>query len=215
MAEDWFAANAPPGALPPGVQYAQVYHDAARTAGIPVESLAARYYDGSMTGLPHELSAALLAGQNQAAAAPASAAAAPPDMQGALEMAPGYQFRLGEGLKALERSAAARGTLLTGGTLKGLQRYAQDYASNEYQNRFNQLYSLANLGMGAAGSQANLGSQYANQIGNLYTGQGNVAAAGTIGAANAWGQGLTGAGNSLIQTYMLSKLLGGGAGTGG
>src|SRR4030095_206411 len=160
----------------------------------------------------HELSAALLAGQGQAAAAPA--APSPPDMQGALEMAPGYQFRLGEGLKALERSAAARGTLLTGGTLKGLQRYAQDYASNEYDKRFNQLYSLANLGMGAAGSQANLGRRYANQTATLYTGQGNVAAAGTIGAANAWGQGLTGAANTAIQMYMLSKLLGGGAGGG-
>jgi hypothetical protein len=144
----------------------------------------------------------------------APAAAGTPDMQGALEMSPGYQFRLGEGLKALERSAAARGTLLTGGTLKGLQRYAQDYASGEYDKRFNQLYSLANLGLGAAGSQANLGSQYANQIGNLYTGQGNVAAAGTIGAANAWGQGVTGAANNAIQMYMLSKLFGGG-GAGG
>lgn len=50
---------------------------------------------------------------------------------------PGFQFRLGEGIKALQRSAAARGTLLTGGTLKGLMQYAGDEASKEYQNVYN------------------------------------------------------------------------------
>src|SRR4029453_14092195 len=103
-------------------------------------------------------------------------------MQAALEQSPGFQFRLGEGLKALEKSAAARGTLLTGGTLKGLQRYAQDFASNEYQNRYNQLLGLGQLGLGygqlgsrAAPQQGLLWSQYANQAGNLLGGQaGNV-----------------------------------------
>jgi hypothetical protein len=50
---------------------------------------------------------------------------------------PGYQFRLKEGMQGLERSAAARGGLLSGGTLKGIQRYGQDMASQEYQNAFN------------------------------------------------------------------------------
>jgi hypothetical protein len=35
---------------------------------------------------------------------------------------PGYGFRMSEGMKALERSAAARGGLLSGATLKGIQR---------------------------------------------------------------------------------------------
>ena len=50
---------------------------------------------------------------------------------------PGFQFRLGEGLKALQRSAAAKGTLLTGGTLKGLMSFGQDMASQEYGNVYN------------------------------------------------------------------------------
>lgn len=54
---------------------------------------------------------------------------------------PGFQFRLGEGLKALERSAAAKGTLLTGGTLKGEQRYAQNTASNEYKDVYGRAYN--------------------------------------------------------------------------
>jgi hypothetical protein len=50
---------------------------------------------------------------------------------------PGFQARLQLGTDALERSAAARGGVLTGGTAKALNTYAQDYASNEYGNVFN------------------------------------------------------------------------------
>ena len=42
---------------------------------------------------------------------------------------PGYAFRLAEGQKALERSAAARGGLISGGALKAAERYGQDYGS--------------------------------------------------------------------------------------
>lgn len=59
---------------------------------------------------------------------------------------PGYQFRLDQGLQGLQRSAAARGTLLTGGTLKALDRYNQDYATGAYQNVFNNNFNLAQLG---------------------------------------------------------------------
>jgi hypothetical protein len=47
---------------------------------------------------------------------------------------PSYQFRLAEGQRALERGASARGGLLGGGAMRGLERYAQDYASQEYGN---------------------------------------------------------------------------------
>jgi hypothetical protein len=50
---------------------------------------------------------------------------------------PGYQFRLQQGQQALQRSAAAKGDLLSGGTAKALEQYGQDYASNEYQNTYN------------------------------------------------------------------------------
>jgi hypothetical protein len=50
---------------------------------------------------------------------------------------PGYQFRLGEGQKALERSAAAKGTLLTTGTLKSLDQYSQGLAAQEYGDVYN------------------------------------------------------------------------------
>lgn len=46
---------------------------------------------------------------------------------------PGYQARLDAGLLARQRSAAAQGTILNGGTQKALERYGQDYATGEVQ----------------------------------------------------------------------------------
>jgi hypothetical protein len=54
---------------------------------------------------------------------------------------PGYGFRLSEGMKAMDRSAASRGGLLSGATLKNAQRYGQDLASQEYQNAYNRFGS--------------------------------------------------------------------------
>ena len=50
---------------------------------------------------------------------------------------PGYGFRLQGGSDALQRSAAARGTLRTGGTLRDIMEYGQNFASQEYSNVFN------------------------------------------------------------------------------
>ena len=47
---------------------------------------------------------------------------------------PGYQARLNAGLQAKDRAAAAQGSVLSGGHLKALGRYGQEYATNEYGN---------------------------------------------------------------------------------
>lgn len=106
---------------------------------------------------------------------------------------PGYQFRLGEGLNAIQRGAAARGTLLTGGLQKGLQRYAQDYASGEYGNIFGRNLDLARLGQfgaqGTAQGYSNAGQAagiYGQGMAGALQNQGNVQGAGTVGAGNAW-----------------------------
>ncbi len=49
---------------------------------------------------------------------------------------PGYQFRLKSGTEALNRAAAAKGVLRTGGTLKDILSYGQDLGSQEYGNAF-------------------------------------------------------------------------------
>jgi hypothetical protein len=109
---------------------------------------------------------------------------------------PGYAFRQAEGMKALERSAAARGNLLSGSTLKGVQRFGQDLASQEYQNAFNRyqversarLNPLQSL-MGSGQSATNVMTGAAGQMGqneaaNLY-GAGQARASGYVGQANA------------------------------
>lgn len=49
-----------------------------------------------------------------------------------LKADPGYLFRIGQGEKALEQSAAARGVLNSGGTLADILSYGQKAASQEY-----------------------------------------------------------------------------------
>ncbi|MDP5211380.1 hypothetical protein, partial [Microbulbifer sp. 2205BS26-8] len=69
---------------------------------------------------------------------------------------PDYQFRLSEGEKAINRSAAARGNLLSGAALKDLNAYGQNLASTEYGNWFNRLAGLRGEGIGIAGQQAGI-----------------------------------------------------------
>ena len=75
------------------------------------------------------------------------------------QTSPSYQFRLGEGIKSRENIAAARGGLLSGSQLKGIEQYSQGMASDEYQNYLNQVYNLSQQGLGAATQTGQLGSQ--------------------------------------------------------
>lgn len=103
----------------------------------------------------------------------------------ALQMDPGYQFRMDEGMNSLENSAAARGGLLSGNFLKNSQRFGQDYASNEYQNAFNRLAALSGVGQTQAGNIASIGSNYANQAGQGMQRIGDARASGYAARANA------------------------------
>lgn len=127
---------------------------------------------------------------------------------------PGYAFRLSEGMKALERSAAARGGLLSGATLKGVQRYGQDLASQEYLNAFNRyqaerqarlgpLQSLAGVGQTSAQALGAAGQTYAGNVGNLMGQAAQARASGYVGGANA----LTGALGSYMNYSQGQNLL--------
>ena len=108
---------------------------------------------------------------------------------------PGYQFRLSEGQKAIERGAAARGGLNSARTMKALMGYGQNMASQEYQNaynrynqnqsnKFNRLASIAGLGQTANQQLGNASMNYGNQMSNLHTGMGNAIAAANMGQSN-------------------------------
>ena len=100
-------------------------------------------------------------------------------------MDPSYQFRLGEGMKALERQAAARGGLISGGALKAAQRYGQDYASQEFGNAYNRLAAMAGIGQTATGAMSNAAGNYGVNQGQNYMGAANARASGYLGGANA------------------------------
>ena len=97
---------------------------------------------------------------------------------------PGYQFRLNEGLKGVQNSAAARGILQSGGTLKGLTKYGQDYAANDFNDSFNRVASVAAGGQQVNSTLASLGANAATNAGNFATQGANARASGYIGQAN-------------------------------
>jgi hypothetical protein len=108
---------------------------------------------------------------------------------------PGYAFRMSEGMKGIERSAAARGGLLSGATLKGIQRYGQDLGSQEYTNAFNRyqternarlnpLQSLAGIGQTSTNQLVAGGQNYANAAGEAMGAAGQARASGYMGSAN-------------------------------
>ena len=105
-------------------------------------------------------------------------------------MDPSYQFRLSEGLKAMQRTAAARGGLLSGGALKEAQRYGQGLASTEYGNAFNRLASLAGVGQTATNQLGSAAGTYGSNVGNLMTSGAASRASGYVGGANALTGGL-------------------------
>lgn len=113
-----------------------------------------------------------------------------------MQMDPGYAFRMEEGLKALERSAAARTGVLSGSMAKGAIRYGQEFGSQEYGNAFNRAQALMGTRLSALGSLYGAGQaaaqqvgqqagQYGTNVGNLLVGAGQARASGYLGQANA------------------------------
>ena len=109
---------------------------------------------------------------------------------------PGYAFRLKEGLKALDRSAAARGGLLSGAQLRGITEYGQELGSQEFTNAFNRyqaeraarlnpLQSLAGMGQTTATNVAGAAGTLGSNIGSNIIGAGNARASAYMGGANA------------------------------
>ena len=129
---------------------------------------------------------------------------------------PGYGFRMSEGLKAIDRQAAARGGLISGGALKAAERYGQNLASDEYQNAFNRyqtnrgsVYGMLSgqqgVGQTATNALGAAGQNYATNAGEAYMGAGNARASGYIGQANAIGQGVGGLSNMYMTNQMLNR----------
>lgn len=134
---------------------------------------------------------------------------------------PGYQFRVSEGVNALDASAASRGRLRSGAQDRAVTRYGQNMASDEYQrawNRnlttkttnFNQLASLANVGQVANESNQAAGNRMATSVGNSTINTGNAIAQNSINQGNVTAsayQGYANTANQGIQNYLLYREL--------
>lgn len=120
---------------------------------------------------------------------------------------PGYQFTKQQGMDGIQSSAAARGSLLSGATLKALDSYNSNLANQQYQqaysnynadqsNRYNRLMNVAELGQNSAALVGKEGSVATAQANDYNTSGASALAAGLIGAQNA----KTGAMNNMIKT---------------
>jgi hypothetical protein len=93
------------------------------------------------------------------------------------QYSPAFQFQLQQGQQAAQRAAAAGGLTGAGGTMRSLNRYAQEYAgtgferaanlyNTQQQAQFNRLQTLANMGQTAATTGGTAGMAAAEYAGN-------------------------------------------------
>lgn len=126
-----------------------------------------------------------------------------PDMSQFFE-SPDYRFNLAESQRAIDRSAAARGGLLSGGAVKEGERYASGLASREYSSFVDRLMQQAGLGSTGIGASAAAGANAANNISATAMNAGNARASiyGNTGAN------VNNAVQSGMSNYMLRRYLG-------
>ena len=138
---------------------------------------------------------------------------------------PGYQFRLEQGQKALERAGAARGMSLSGSQLKGLTDYGQGMGSQEYSAAYNRWNNDQNTqwnrlsGLAGTGQQANsqlgqIGMNTANQIGSNMMGAATVGANAGMANAGNWTGILNNGMNQWQQYNMMQNAQNGGSNAG-
>jgi hypothetical protein len=125
-----------------------------------------------------------------------------PDM-GAFQESPDYQFNLQETQSAIDRSAAARGGLLSGRAVKEGERYASGLASREYGSYVDRLMQQAGLGSAGVNTSANAGANAANNISNIAVNAGAQRGSAYQGMAS----GVNSAVQGGISNYLLTQYL--------
>lgn len=142
--------------------------------------------------------------QQQTASADQSA-----NLQKMLENYPGYQFQLNQGVQALDRSAASRGLLLSGGQLKDVTQFGQGMAASQWNDFLNRLTGLSQLGENAGAQTGSFGTTTGAGVAGSQLAAGQATAAGQVGQANAITSGINNSLNLALQGY---GMFGGGAG---
>jgi hypothetical protein len=112
---------------------------------------------------------------------------------------PDYQFALQQGQQGVDRDAAARGALYSGGHTADVLKFGQGLASQQFNNYTNRLASLAGVGQTAANELGAYGQNTANSIGNLMTNAGNARASSYLQQGQIQGQKIGAFGNAFNQ----------------
>lgn len=120
---------------------------------------------------------------------------------GGFEASPGYNFRLKEGLNALNAKYSPSGRLMSGSALKGITDYAQGRASDEFNNYTNALRSLAGLEQTANVNNQNAGMNYASGASNALQNAGNARASSYANIGSSINSGI----NNALTAYLYSK----------
>lgn len=132
------------------------------------------------------------------------------------QLAPNYQFMLGQGQMANQRAANVGGGALSGNTLQGLNKYTQDYAGNAYQNAFNNyntqrsniyntLSNIAGLGTSANAQGIGAGQSYGQNVTNLNTGLAAAQAGANVAQAQNTSNTLSNIGNAATLATLLGQ----------
>lgn len=126
----------------------------------------------------------------------------------AFRKSPDYQFALKEGVGALDNSAAAKGSLLSGNQLRAVTEYGSGLATQNLTNYLSRLGGLSTQGQQASTSLGAIGAGVGNSIGatsnnlgNAYMAGGTAEASGILGMTKGFNSGL----NSLSLYNQMSQ----------
>lgn len=114
------------------------------------------------------------------------------------EASPDYNFRLSEGINALDRSAASRGLLRSGAQMKALSDYGQNTASQEYGNYLGNLFKAAGMGSEAASSGNSTAGSLTSNAGTFIANGGAARGSAYSTGANALASGISAGVNNTV-----------------
>lgn len=124
---------------------------------------------------------------------------------------PSYEWRVSEGINAMDRSAASRGRLLSGAQDKAITRYGQEAGAQEYSNAFNKKLTEYNANLAKDQSLAQVGQSATNVVAGVGANTANAMSKATLAAGQAQSEAYGGIATSINQgaenylTYTMSQ----------
>jgi hypothetical protein len=112
------------------------------------------------------------------------------DPMASFESSPDYGFIRGEGMRDIQNTAAAKGTLKSGNALRALTDFTTNLAKGDFNNWWNRQAGVAGVGQNTAVNLGSFGANSAANTGNYLTSQGDARASGILGRNAAVGGGL-------------------------